>query len=83
MAVISVRVDDATKNDLDNFCREVGSNTSTIMKMFATKVAREQRLPFAVEIDPFYSKANMDELRRRLSDMEAGINCHEHELLED
>jgi DNA-damage-inducible protein J len=83
MAVISVRIDDATKNDLDNFCREVGSNTSTIMKMFATKVAREQRLPFPVEVDPFYSKANMDELRQRLSDMNAGINCHEHELIED
>jgi predicted nucleic acid-binding protein len=33
--------------------------------------------------DAFYSKANTDELRRRLTEMDAGINCHEHELLED
>jgi DNA-damage-inducible protein J len=82
MAVISVRIDEATKKELDNFCHDVGSNTSTIMKLFATKVAREQRLPFAVEVDPFYSKANMDELRKRVREMNAGVNCHEHELVE-
>jgi DNA-damage-inducible protein J len=52
------------------------------MKMFATKVAREQRLPFAVEPDPFYSESNMDELKRRARNIEAGVNCQEHELIE-
>jgi DNA-damage-inducible protein J len=82
MATISVRIDEQTKNQLDSFCRDVGSNTSTIMKMFATKVAREQRLPFTIELDPFYSKTNMDELHRRINEMNAGINCHEHETVE-
>ncbi|MDR2163482.1 MAG: type II toxin-antitoxin system RelB/DinJ family antitoxin, partial [Clostridiales Family XIII bacterium] len=81
MATISVRIDDATKVQLDNFCRDVGSNTSTIMKMFATKVAREQRLPFTIEIDPFYSHENMEELKRRAKNMDDGRHCHEHDLI--
>ena len=82
MATISVRIDDATKTQLDNFCNNVGLNTSAIMKMFAIKVAREQRLPFSVEVDPFYSAENMEELAKRVKDIEAGENCHEHELIE-
>jgi DNA-damage-inducible protein J len=82
MATISVRIDDSTKQQLDYFCDSVGVNTSTIIKMFATKVAKEQRLPFDVEIDPFYSAGNIAELERAAADMAAGLNCHEHELIE-
>jgi DNA-damage-inducible protein J len=52
------------------------------MKMFAVKVVREQRVPFTVEIDPFYSEENIKELESRARDMEAGIECHEHGLIE-
>jgi DNA-damage-inducible protein J len=84
MATISVRLDDATKAQLDSFCRNVGSNTSTIMKMFATKVAREQRLPFTVEVDPFFSDVNQERIAKGIADLEAGgPNWHEHELIED
>jgi DNA-damage-inducible protein J len=80
--MLSARVDDLTKKEFDEFCRQVGSTPSTIMKMFATKVAREKRLPFAVEVDPFYSEANQKELKRRVADLDAGRNCHTHELIE-
>jgi methylphosphotriester-DNA--protein-cysteine methyltransferase len=46
VATITARLDDTTKVQLDKFCRDVGLNTSTIMKMFATKVVREQNCPF-------------------------------------
>jgi DNA-damage-inducible protein J len=82
MATISVRLDDATKTGLDEFCHGVGLNTSTLIKMFATKVVREQRLPFAVEIDPFYSPENIAELERGIADLKAGRNWHEHDLIE-
>lgn len=82
MATITVRLDDTTKIQLDNFCREVGLTTSAIMKMFATKVVREQRLPFVIEVDPFYSPENIAALERGAADLEAGRNWHEHELIE-
>jgi DNA-damage-inducible protein J len=52
------------------------------MKMFATKVAREQRIPFVVEIDPFYSPENIAHLERGVTDLKAGRNWHEHDLVE-
>ena len=83
MATISIRLDNETKTQLDEFCHSVGLNTSTIMKMFATKVVREQRLPFAVEIDPFYSEANMAHLRGAIADVKSGkTKLTEHELIE-
>jgi DNA-damage-inducible protein J len=81
MAIVSVRLDEDTKTQLENFCHDVGLNVSTIIKLFATKVAREQRIPFDVEIDPFYSKANIAELERRVTNIDSGINIHEHDLI--
>lgn len=83
MSTITVRLDDTTKTQFDAFCKEVGLNTSTAINMFAKKVVREQRLPFAVELDPFYSPENITELERGIADLEAGRNWHEHELIEE
>jgi DNA-damage-inducible protein J len=82
MATISVRLDDATKASLDEFCETVGLNTSTLMKMFAVKIVREQRLPFTVEADPFYSPENMAFPEKGIAAGDAGRNWHEHELIE-
>jgi DNA-damage-inducible protein J len=83
MAVISVRLDDVDKKRLDDFCRSVGIAPSTILKMFAKKVGTEQRLPFEVKVDPFYSAENIAELERRAAKASRGIGLHEHELIED
>jgi DNA-damage-inducible protein J len=50
--------------------------------MFATKVIQEQRIPFEITADPFYSKENMETLKRRIDDINNGVNVHEHELIE-
>ena len=49
--------------------------------IFATKVARERRIPFEVAIDPFYSDTNMARLRKSIAQMEAtGGTIHEVEM---
>lgn len=49
--------------------------------MFATKVTREQRIPFEVNADPFFSEENMDRLRRNMAQMEkTGGTAHEVNL---
>ena len=49
--------------------------------MFATKVTREQRIPFEVTADPFFSEENMDRLRRNMTQMEkTGGTIHEVNL---
>lgn len=49
--------------------------------VFATAVTREQRIPFEVTSDPFYSKANVERLRRNIVEMEStGGTVHEVDL---
>ena len=51
--------------------------------MFVKNVIANQKLPFNVERDPFYSKENMDHLTRIIKDIESGKSkLTEHELIE-
>lgn len=75
---LNVRIDEKLKSELEEFCNNVGMNISVAVNMFAKAVVREQRLPFEVAVDPFYSKANQERLRRSIAQMEAtGGTVHE------
>ena len=78
---VSVRMDDALKQDFDRVCNELGLSMTTAITMLAKKMTREKRVPFDVSIDPFYSEENMDRLRRSIAQMEAtGGTVHEVNL---
>jgi DNA-damage-inducible protein J len=77
---MSVRVDEQDKKLFDLFCDRTGMNASVAVNMFVKKVLRENRLPFAIELDPFFSESNMVELRRRIAD--GPEHWHTHELIE-
>ena len=81
----SVRMEADVKKQFDSFCSTVGMNTSVAFNLFARAVLRERRIPFEIttDVDPFYSESNMAHLRRVFADAKAGINMHEHELIED
>ena len=68
---LNVRIDEKLKNDFEEFCNAVGMNISVAINMFAKAVVREQRLPFEIVADPFYSKANQERLKRSIAQMEA------------
>lgn len=75
---VSVRMDDNLKKDFDNVCNELGLSMTTAITMLAKKMTRENRLPFEVSIDPFYSDENMARLRKSIAQMEAtGGTVHE------
>ena len=71
----SVRMDAEIKKQLDQFCADVGMNTTTAFNMFARAVLREKRLPFDVTTetdDPFYSESNLAHLRRGIAALNNG-----------
>jgi len=70
----SIRMDSEVKKQLDEFCAQVGMNTTVAFNMFARAVLREKRLPFDVttESDPFYSASNLAHLRRGVAALNAG-----------
>lgn len=80
---VNVRMDEDLKNALEETCREMGLSISTAFTIFAKKVCREKRIPFEVNIDPFFSAENISELERRISDVNTGKSTlKEHDLIE-
>ena len=63
MAQINFRVDDDIKRSAERTLNDIGLNMSTAITIFLKAVVRENRIPFELTADPFYSKENMDELK--------------------
>ena len=81
-ATLSVRVNSEDKKGFESFCEKVGMNASVAVNMFVKTVIREQRLPFEVKADPFYSESNLRRLEKSVEQLREGKGI-EHELLED
>lgn len=80
-STISIRMDDDLKRNFDHICNELGMSMSTAVTMLAKKMTREQRLPFDLSVDPFYSEQNMARLRKSVAEMEStGGTVHEVSL---
>ena len=84
LATISARIDKDDKIRFDEFCNTVGINASSAINMFVKAVLRRHEIPFPIESaeDPFYSEANMTELKRRVQDLKAHRNVVEHDIIE-
>lgn len=80
-ATLSIRVNSEDKKNFEEFCEQAGMNVSVAINMFVKAVLREQKLPFEVKIDPFYSPKNMARLEKSIQQLKAG-NGTEHELIE-
>jgi DNA-damage-inducible protein J len=76
--MVNFRMDEDVKKGMEKACKEMGLSMSAAFTIFATKVSREQRIPFEVAADPFYSEANMKRLRKSIAQMEeSGGTVHE------
>ena len=83
MAQIYLRVDDNLKSSAERTLNDIGLSMSTAINIFLKTVVRENRIPFELSADPFYSKENMEELERRVADIRSGKSTlKEHELAE-
>lgn len=67
---ISFRIDEDLKSDLEEICEDMGMSLSTVFIIFAEKLARERKMPFEIDSDPFYSKKNMKRLKNSIKQME-------------
>ena len=81
MATISIRMDDSTKTSFEGFCESVGLTVSAAVNMFAKIVVRENRIPFEVQGDPFWSEENQARLKESIRHAEEG-KLTTHELVE-
>jgi DNA-damage-inducible protein J len=75
-------MDEDLKKSMEQACSEMGMSLTTAFTIYAKKVAREKRIPFEINADPFYSESNMAHLRRGIAALNAGKGV-EHEIIED
>ncbi|MFD0704348.1 type II toxin-antitoxin system RelB/DinJ family antitoxin [Alloscardovia venturai] len=78
MVQVSFRIDEETKSEAEHTLEEIGLSMSSALTIFLKKVAREQRIPFELNVDPFYSEENMAHLRAAKARMDTtGGTIHE------
>ena len=56
---LTIKLDNETKKEFNEFCEESGINMTTAINMFIKKVIREQRIPFELSLN----KPNLETLQ--------------------
>jgi DNA-damage-inducible protein J len=76
-------MDEELKKNMERTCKSMGLTMTSAFTMFATKMTKEQRIPFEIEADPFFSEENIQEIERRVANLNAGKSTlKEHEVIE-
>ena len=78
---ISLRIDEKLYDQFVEFSERVYIPPSALFAAFAAKTVSEQRIPFDITADPFYSPDNLRHLLKSIEQLEAGKGTV-HELIE-
>lgn len=81
MATLSIRTNDEKKYSFEGFCESIGITVTSAVNMFITACLRENRIPFEIKADPFWSEENQERLRESIKQIEDGKFAR-HELIE-
>lgn len=80
---VNFRLDEDVKKSMEKACADLGLSMSAAFTIFAKKVGREQRIPFEVSVDPFYSKSNIEHLEKVAAKINEGTaKLSQHDLIE-
>lgn len=80
MVQVKILVDDTIKREAKKIFDDIGISMSTAINIYLKAVVRENRIPFELSADSFYSDANMSRLResiRQVRDGEKKLTEHE------
>ncbi|MEY8481603.1 type II toxin-antitoxin system RelB/DinJ family antitoxin [Lachnospiraceae bacterium 48-21] len=78
---ITIRMDEKLKKQAEILFEDMGINMTTAITMFTKAVVRQNKIPFEIAADPFYSESNMRVLEQRIADIESGKSVpKEHDL---
>ena len=70
--LVNIRMEEDLKKSMELTCQSLGMNMTTAFTIFAKKMSREQRIPFEVSVDPFYSKKNIASIDEAAKQIERG-----------
>lgn len=80
---VTIRMDEKLKKQVEILFEDMGLNMTTAITMFAKAVVRQNKIPFEITADPFYSESNLKMLEQRIADIESGKSIpKKHDLIE-
>ncbi|MCL2127987.1 MAG: type II toxin-antitoxin system RelB/DinJ family antitoxin [Treponema sp.] len=80
---VTIRMDTELKKQAEALFDALGMNMTTAITVFAKAAVRQQKIPFELAADPFFSEANQARLRKAIADVKSGkAKLTEHELIE-
>lgn len=81
---INIRIDEELKKQFEKFCEDTGLTMTTAFNIFIKKAVKEQRIPFEITADPFYSASNIERLEKAIKDAKEGkLTIHDLVEVED
>ena len=84
MVSTSIKIDAKTKKEAQELFKDMGMSLTTAVNIFLKQAVKEQRIPFEITADPFYSESNMRYLEKVITDIESGkAKLVEHDLIEE
>ena len=79
---ITIRMDEKLKKQAEILFEDIGLNMTTAITMFTKAVVRQNKIPFEITADPFYSESNLKVLEQRIADIESGKSVpKKHDLI--
>ncbi len=71
---ITIRMEEDLKKQFEVLVDSMGMNMTTAFNIFAKMVVRQNRIPFDIVGDPFYSESNQRHLLKVIEDLNSGKN---------
>jgi len=78
---VTIRMDANLKKQAETLFEDMGLNMTTAITLFTKAVVRQNKIPFEITADPFYSESNMARLRESIANLNAGKGI-ERDLIE-
>ena len=82
LATLTSRVDEQDKVTFDALCDSIGVSASAAINMFVKAVIRENKIPFELKGDPFYSEVNQAYVLKSVNELRNGMGTA-HDLIEE
>ncbi len=75
MVTVSLRFEEALKQQLDRMCEDLGMSLTTFFTIYAHAALREHRIPFELRTSdhPFYAQANVEAILRSEQEAKSGL----------
>ena len=70
-ATVTVRMDESLKKQAELLFDDMGLNMTTAFTLFVKSVVKQNKIPFEIVADPFYSESNQKRLKEAIADLNA------------